>query len=111
MATLLPGTLEMLILRTLAVERMHGYAIAQQIARLSNDALRVEKGSLYPALERLQRNGWVTAKWEQSGTGRRARYYSITRSGRRTLGEQISAFQEMYDSILRVLNPGLKPPR
>ena len=107
MATLLPGTLEMLILRTLAVERMHGYAIAQQISRLSNEALTIEKGSLYPALERLQRNGWVTAKWQQSGTGRRARYYSITRSGRRTLGEQISAFQEMYDAIARILNPGM----
>jgi transcriptional regulator len=109
MATLMPGTLEMLILRTLAVERMHGYAIAQHIARVSNDALQVEKGSLYPALERLQRSGWVTARWEQSPTGRRARYYSITASGRRALGEEISAFQEMYDAVTRVLNPDLKP--
>ena len=63
MATLLPGTLDMLILRTLAIERMHGYAIAQHIARVSKNALLIEKGSLYPALERLQRSGWVTSKW------------------------------------------------
>jgi PadR family transcriptional regulator len=109
MAALLPGTLEMLILRTLKIERMHGYAIAQHIARVSNDALQIEKGSLYPALERLQRNGWVTAKWAQSDTGRRARYYSITASGRRALGEQLSAFQEMNEAIALVLNPEPKP--
>ena len=109
MASLLPGTLEMLILRTLAVERMHGYAIAQHIARVSNYALLVEKGSLYPALERLQRNGWVTARWGESSTGRRARYYSITASGRRALGEQVSAFRETNEAIARVLNPDLKP--
>lgn len=109
MAAILPGTLEMLILRTLAIERMHGYAIAQHIARVSNDTLRVEKGSLYPALERLQRNGWVTAKWAESETGRRARYYSITASGRRALGEQVAAFQESNEAIARVLNPTLEP--
>jgi transcriptional regulator len=109
MASLLPGTLEMLILRTLAVERMHGYAIARHIARVSNDALLVEKGSLYPALERLQRHGWVTAKWAESATGRRARYYSITGSGRRALGEQMSAFREMNDAIALVLHPEPKP--
>jgi transcriptional regulator len=109
MATLLPGTLEMLILRTLAAERMHGYAIAQHIARVSSGALQVEKGSLYPALERLQRNGHVTAQWAQSATGRRARYYNITASGRRALGEQVSAFQEMNEAIARVLNPEPEP--
>jgi PadR family transcriptional regulator, regulatory protein PadR len=109
MASLLPGTLEMLILRTLTVERMHGYAIAQHIARVSNDALLIEKGSLYPALERLQRQGWVTSKWAQSPTGRRARYYSITASGRRALGEEVSAFQEMIEAVALVLNPGHKP--
>ena len=109
MAPLLPGTLEMLILRTLAVERMHGYAIAQHIARVSKDVLQVEKGSLYPALERLQRSGWVTSKWAQSPTGRRARYYSITASGRRALGEEVSAFKEMNEAIARVLNPEPEP--
>jgi transcriptional regulator len=102
---LVPGTLEMLILQTLTVDRMHGYAIAQHIARTSKDVLKVEKGSLYPALERLLRNGWVTAKWGQSPTGRKARYYTITASGRRVLGEEISAFEEMYAAIARVLKP------
>jgi transcriptional regulator len=109
MAALLPGTLEMLILRTLAVERMHGYAIAQHIARVSNNALLIEKGSLYPALERLQRQGWVTSKWAESATGRRARYYSITASGRRALGEEVSAFKELTEAIGRVLNPEVEP--
>ena len=109
MATLLPGTLEMLILRTLAIERMHGYAIAQHIARVSKQALVIEKGSLYPALERLQRQGLVTSKWAESSTGRRARYYSITASGRRALGEEVSAFNEMNEAIARVLNPQLEP--
>jgi PadR family transcriptional regulator PadR len=101
----LPGTLEMLILRTLTVGRMHGYAIAQHIARTSQDVLRVEKGSLYPALERLLRNGWVTSKWGLSPTGRRARYYAITASGRRALGDEISAFEQVCAAIARVLKP------
>ncbi|HEY7501196.1 MAG TPA: PadR family transcriptional regulator [Vicinamibacterales bacterium] len=105
MATLLPGTLEMLILRTLTIERMHGYAIAQHIARVSQNALLIEKGSLYPALERLQRQGWVTSRWSESATGRRARYYSITASGRRALGEEVSAFQAMNEAVARVLDP------
>lgn len=109
MATILPGTLEMLILRTLAIERMHGYAIGQHIARLSNQALLIEKGSLYPALERLQRQGRVTSKWAESTTGRRARYYSITASGRRALGEEMSAFREMNEAIALVLNPEPEP--
>ena len=107
MAALLPGTLEMLILRTLAIERMHGYAVARHIERVSNNALLIEKGSLYPALERLQRSGWVTSKWAESPTGRRARYYSITASGRRALGDVVSAYKETNEAIARVLNPEL----
>ncbi|MGH7471480.1 MAG: PadR family transcriptional regulator [Longimicrobiales bacterium] len=102
---LLPGTLEMLILRTLMVERMHGYGIAQHISRVSAEVLKVEKGSLYPALERLERNGLVTSKWSQTPTGRRARYYTITASGRRALGEEISSFEQMCAAIARVLKP------
>ena len=100
---LLRGTLEMLILHTLTVQPMHGYAIAQQIQRLSNDALNVEQGSLYPALERLLQQGWVTAKWGESPTGRRARYYTITASGRRRLGEEIEGFDSALLAINRVL--------
>ena len=98
-----PGTLEMLILRTLSLGPMHGYGIAQHIERTSADVIRVEKGSLYPALERLLRAGHVTAKWDRSPTGRRARYYTITATGRRGLGVEVSAFESMYAAISRVL--------
>ena len=100
---LVPGTLEMLILRTLSLAPMHGYGIGQHIERTSADVIRVEKGSLYPALERLLRAGHVTAKWGLSPTGRRARYYTITASGRRCLGDEISAFESMVSAISRVL--------
>jgi len=100
---LLPGTLEMLVLRTLTLGPLHGYAIAQHIERLSNDVLRVEHGSLYPALERLLGAGLVTAKWKQSPTGRRARYYTITKSGRKKLGEEIAEFDVIALAIARVL--------
>ena len=94
-ADLLPGTLDMLVLKTLALGAMHGYAIAQHIERLSESVLQVEQGSLYPALERLLRAGWVTAKWGTSPTGRRARYYTITAAGRKQLGQEISEFDKM----------------
>ena len=100
---LLKGTLDMLVLQTLTVHPLHGYAIAQQIEALSNGVLRVEQGSLYPALERLQKRGWVTSKWGDSPTGRRARYYTITATGRRQLGEQISSFDTMLAAINGVL--------
>jgi transcriptional regulator len=97
------GTLDMLILQTLTLQAMHGYAIAQQIERLSDDVLAVEQGSLYPALERLQKNGWVTSKWGESPTGRRARYYTITAAGRKQLGERISSFDRVQAAIERVM--------
>ena len=100
---LLPGTLDMLILHTLALGSMHGYGIAQHIERLSESVLQVEQGSLYPALERLLRAGWVTAKWGKSPTGRRARYYTITTSGRKRLGQEISEFDAVSLAIARVL--------
>jgi len=100
---LLRGTLDMLVLQTLAIESLHGYAIAQQIGRVSQDALSVEQGSLYPALERLQKKGWITAKWGASPTGRRARYYTITSAGRRQLGQEIASFDAMLLAINRVL--------
>lgn len=100
---LLPGTLDMLVLQTLTLGPLHGYAIAQHIECSSGDALRVEQGSLYPALERLLRAGLVTAKWGQSPTGRRARYYTITASGRRKLGQEIREFDAVALAISRVL--------
>ena len=100
---LLKGTLEMLILQTLTLQPMHGYAIAQHIERLSEDVLSVEQGSLYPALERLQKKGWVTSKWGQSPTGRRARYYTISATGRKQLGSEISSFDRVLLAINRVM--------
>ena len=99
----LQGSLEMLILHTLTLGAMHGYAIAQHIQKLSDDVLKVEQGSLYPALERLQRNGWVTSAWKPTPTGRYARYYTITASGRKQLGEKVSEYDRVALAIARVL--------
>ena len=100
------GTLDMLVLRTLTLGRLHGYAIAQHIEHTSGDVLRVEQGSLYPALERLQNHGWVTSKWGVSPTGRRARYYTITASGRARLGERVAGYQRVAGAIARILAQG-----
>jgi transcriptional regulator len=100
------GTLDMLILRTLALGSLHGYAIAQHIARLSDGVLSVEQGSLYPALERLLNKGWVTAKWAQSPTGRQARYYTITRAGRKQFEERVAEYERVSAAIGRVLANG-----
>ena len=100
---LLKGTLDMLVLKTLSVQSMHGYAIAQHIERLSGGVFAVEQGSLYPALERLQTRGWVTSKWGESPTGRRARYYALTASGRKRLGEKISSFDRVLAAIQAVM--------
>ena len=93
----------MLILQTLTLQPQHGYAIAQHIEKLSDEVLSVEQGSLYPALERLQKKGWVTSKWGESPTGRRAHYYTITASGRRQLGKEISSFDRVLVAIHRVM--------
>ena len=100
---LLKGTLDMLVLRTLTLQPMHGYAVAQHIERLSRDVLSVEQGSLYPALERLQAKGWVTSQWRETPTGRRARYYTITATGRKQLGAQVSSFDLVLLAIKRVM--------
>jgi PadR family transcriptional regulator, regulatory protein PadR len=97
------GTLEMLILRTLTLGSLHGYAIAQHIARLSDGVLQVEQGSLYPALERVLNKGWATVKWAETPTKRQARYYTITRSGRAQLKEKVSDYDRMAEAIARVM--------
>ena len=102
---LLPGTLDLLILQTLSVSTMHGYGIAQHIGRLSRDVLRVEEGSLYPALQRLQKKGWVKSKWGESATGRRARFYTITTAGETQLGVERDNFENVFDAIRRILRP------
>src|SRR5918998_3183290 len=100
---LLKGTLDMLILKTLTVQPMHGYAVAQHIERLSGGVFSVEQGSLYPALERLQSQGLVTSRWGASPTVRRARYYTITAAGRRRLGEKVSSFDRVLAAIQSVM--------
>jgi transcriptional regulator len=101
---LLKGTLDMLILKTLTIQPMHGYAIVRHIERLSGGVFTIEHGSLYPALERLQKNGLVVGKWGESPTGRRARYYTITAAGRRRLGDKVSAFDRVLAAIEGVMN-------
>lgn len=101
-----PGTLYMLILKTLArLGPMHGYGIAQHIQQISEDVLQVEEGSLYPALQRMLIKGWVTAEWGQSGNNRRARYYKLTPAGRKQLSAEISEFEKVVRAITRVIQP------
>ena len=100
---LLPGTLDMLILKTLTRGPMHGYGIAQSIKRLSEDVLTVEEGSLYPALQRLLLQSWVKAEWKMTETNRRARFYTLTPAGRKRLGLEVSEFEQMIAAIGRVL--------
>lgn len=100
---LLPGTLDLLILTTLKRAPMHGYGIALAIKRLSDDALRVEEGSLYPALQRLLLQSWVKAEWKMTETNRRARFYTLMAAGRKQLGVELSEFQQMIAAIGRVL--------
>jgi len=100
---LLPGTLGMLILKTLTRAPQHGCGIAQSIKALSQDVLTVEEGSLYPALQRLALKGWVKAEWKTTETNRRARYYTLTAAGRKQLGVELSEFEQTILAISRVL--------
>jgi PadR family transcriptional regulator PadR len=101
---LLPGTLELLILRTLAGDRLHGYAIAQQLRERSDDVLQVGESSLYPALQRLLLKGWVKAEWGASENNRRARYYTLTPLGRKQLVAERQEFDNLIIAIQKVLN-------
>jgi transcriptional regulator len=104
---LLPGTLDLLILKTLSVQSLHGYGIAQHLQRLSADVLQVEEGSLYPALQRMQLKGWVRSRWRQSPTGRRARYYELTAVGKR----QLNAEQAGFDRVVAAIQAVLQSPK
>jgi transcriptional regulator len=108
-ADLLPGTLDMLILRTLQWGDQHGYAIAQTMRAQSSDVLQVEAGSLYPALQRLAKNGWVASKWAQTDANQRAKFYRLTPEGRRQLLREESRWTELVNAIGRVMKPGLTP--
>ena len=100
---LLPGTLEMLILATLRLEAMHGYAIAQRIHLLSSEVLAVEEGLLYPTLQKMLVKGWVTAEWGISETGRKVRFYRLTPDGRKQLKAEVSGFDRFTQAIQEVL--------
>src|SRR6266550_4336501 len=101
-----PGTLDMLILTTLSrVKTLHGFAIAERIETTSEDVLRVEEGSLYPALQRLLLEGWIAGEWGRTPENRRARYYQLTSAGRRQLERELDAYRRVSRAIARVLQP------
>ena len=104
---MMPGTLELLILKTLERHRvpLHGYGIARHIQKVSHDVLQVEEGSLYPALQRLAVKGWVEAEWGVSDNNRRARLYRLTPAGREQLAEEVADFERLLEAILRVVRP------
>ena len=99
----LQGTLDLLILRVLRQERMHGWGIAQQIQQISRDVLQVNQGSLYPALRRLEERGWIGAEWGTSDNNRRARFYELTTAGRRQLTQETASWEEFVLAVTRVL--------
>lgn len=101
-----PGTLDMLILRTLGRGReMHGFEIAESIERTSGDVFRVQEGSLYPALQRMLLKGWLSAEWGKTADNRRARYYQLTAAGRRQLERELEDYQRVSHAIARILQP------
>jgi PadR family transcriptional regulator, regulatory protein PadR len=100
---LLPGTLDLLILRTLQTEALHGWAISERIQQISGDVLQINQGSLYPALHRLEHQGWIQAEWAVSELGRRAKYYQLTGSGRRQLAVEAREWERMSAAIGRVM--------
>jgi PadR family transcriptional regulator, regulatory protein PadR len=100
---LLPGTLDMMVLKALTRGPLHGYAIAQWLRQLSEDVLQVEEGSLYPALQRLELNGWIDGEWGLSSNNRRARFYTLTAEGRKKLASETARYREMTGAIARVM--------
>ena len=97
------GTLDLLILKTLAVEALHGWAISERIQQISRDALRVQQGSLYPALHRLERRGWIKAKWGTSENNRRAKYYELTKTGRKQLELEKDSWKKLAVAVAQIL--------
>ena len=100
---LVQGTLDLLILKILALEPLHGWAISQRLKQVSGDLLRVSDGSLYPALHKLEQEGWITAEWKTSELGRRAKFYSLTRIGRRNLEKETADWERLSTAISHVV--------
>ena len=96
---LVQGTLDLLILKTISLEPKHGWAIAKRIQQISNEVLQVQQGSLYPALHRLEQQGWITAKWAESETGRQAKFYSLTETGRAQLEKETAQWTRLSEAI------------
>jgi transcriptional regulator len=102
---LVQGTLDLLIMKVLATEPMHGWAIGQRISRMSNDVLLVGQGSLYPALHKLEQQGWIEAEWGDSENNRRAKYYSLTRAGRRAMEKEAAQWERLSAAISLIVRP------
>jgi transcriptional regulator len=100
---LVQGTLDLLILKTLALQPMHGWAIAQRIKQLSNEVLQVQQGSLYPALHRLEQQGWIQAEWGESDNNRRAKYYALTKAGRGQLDREAISWERLSAAISAIV--------
>ena len=100
---LLPGTLDLLLLRTLQTQPLHGWAIAERVQQISEDVLQITQGSLYPALHRLEHQGWITADWGASENNRRARFYSLTRAGRKQLETEVAKWERLSAGVNFVL--------
>jgi transcriptional regulator len=100
---LVQGTLDLLILKIIALEPMHGWAIAQRIGQMSNDVLQVGQSALYPALHKLERQGWIKSEWDTSETNRRVRYYSVTRAGRKALAEEAANWERLSAAISEIV--------
>jgi PadR family transcriptional regulator PadR len=101
--SLLPGTLDLLLLKALSLEPMHGYGIAQRLRQISDDVFQIEEGTLYPALQRLLAKGWVAGEWKQTENNRRARYYRLTGTGRKQLQIERAEFKTVLRAIVRVM--------
>src|SRR5947208_2295461 len=104
-ADLLQGTLDLLLLRVLALEPMHGWALAQRIRQMSNDELRVGQGALYPALHKLEQHGWIESEWAPSENNRRAKYYRLTAAGRRALKRETAQWERLFAAVSLVVKP------
>lgn len=100
---LVQGTLDLLILKVIALEPMHGWAIAQRIRQMSGDVLQVGQGALYPALHKLEQNGWISSEWDVSDNNRRAKYYSLTKAGRKTLDQEAAQWERLSAAISLVV--------
>lgn len=100
------GTLDLLVLKVIALEPMHGWAIAQRIRQISGDVLQVGQGALYPSLHKLEQNGWISSKWDISDNNRRAKYYTLTRAGRKILQHEAAQWERLSAAISQVVRAG-----